>query len=92
MQAQDVRLAIAGMAAHAEPLMLDLPDGIKGDGSSMLPGLVTLEAMIEVLKSARLALLRYERRIGTSWGELQTATGTPVSTWRSRHGQAVNGA
>lgn len=92
MHAQDVRQAITGMAAHAEPLMLGLPDGIKGDGSSMLPGLVTVEAMIEVLKSARTALLCHERRIGTSWGELQAATGTHASTWRFRHGQAVNRA
>lgn len=91
MQAQDVRLAIAGMAVHAEPLQLGIPDGIDGDGATMLPGLATVEAMIDVLKSTRLALLRYERRIGTSWNEISDATFTHPSTWRFRFNNGVTG-
>jgi len=91
MRAQDVRLAITGMAVHAEPLQLGIPDGIDGDGGSMLPSLVTVEAMIDVLKSTRLALLQHERRIGTSWNEIGDATFTHPSTWRFRFNRGVTG-
>lgn len=93
MHAKDVRLAIAGMVKHGgEELNLGgVANGIELDGESMLDELVTVDALLDVLKLTRLALLRYERMLGTSWGEIQAATGTHASTWRFRHNQGVTG-
>jgi hypothetical protein len=92
MRAQDVRLAIAGVAANAEALLYAVDTGIDNDGESMLPGLVTIDAAIHALKQARLTLLRHERVLGTSWNEIEQATGTHASTWRFRHDKGVLGA
>lgn len=95
MHADDVRLAVMDMAVPIEMLHRGLsgsPTGLIGDGRSLLPELARLDAMVEVIKTARLAVLRHERRIGTSWGEISTATGTCISTWRFRHDKGVLGA
>lgn len=94
MRAQDVRQAIAGIVKHGgEELNLGIADdGIELDGQSLMSELVTLDALIDVLKLARLATLRYERALGASWGEIERATGTHASTWRFRHDRGVLGA
>lgn len=92
MQAKQVRQTVAAVLADAEPLWLRPGAEIIEDGRPLLPELVTVDALIDALKQTRLALLRYERALGTSWNEIEQATGTHASTWRFRHRKGVPGA
>lgn len=92
MQAQDVRTAIAAVVEHGEPLWLAPGGTIIEDGTSLLPQLATVDSLIFALRRTRLAVLQHERRIGTSWGEIEQVTGTHASTWRFRHNREVLGS
>jgi len=92
MQAQDVRTSIAAIVEQGEPLWLTPGGTIIEDGTSLLPQLVTIDALILALKQTRLAVLKHERLLGTSWSRIEETTGTHASTWRFRHNREVLGA
>lgn len=89
MRAEKVRDAVAAVINEVVPLNVGIADdetgGIDGDGQSLASTLYAVERSIAALQRARLAILRHERKIGTSWNEIAQATGVPPSTWRNRH-------
>lgn len=90
MKAEKVREAVSGVINEVVPLNLGIGDGIDGDGRSLASTLYAVERGIAALRRTRLAILRHERQIGTSWGEIANATGIPPSTWRNRYNREAN--
>lgn len=81
--------AIGDLNRRAGALLRDLTESIDTINDPLLAELSLADDLIHLAERMRTLLLTHARKRGQSWSAISTATRTPPSTWRDRHGRAI---